>query len=391
MNEQTTEKFANLLGVYATTGNSAGLQKEAAENGLIKSAISSLMYMPLLGAGIGGASGYFGTSGKEKKKQRNAMYGALTGGLGGFAGAALTPVVREMLSAKAAPAAASEPKGDGGKKEPPGSVYGGPNSTPVGGAVVGAGAVAGGFGGQRAGGQLYDRVTGTKPDHGSLARLADASGKATKGKTGPAAKNEYGVLKKIFEAHNQRGQPVAASLDALPAVPPRLRPAPTMPRSPETLPGFASGHPSSVAAMTDYNNAVAAYNNELKTWRGEAAAYNTQLKQFQAARAGLAGKLQDAEAIVRTQSLGGTPAEQARRAAILDEMIRNNKGAPSGRTLTDVKPHLKGTTGRRIARVGGGGVGAVAGGAITNLLGRILGNVADRTLGNVPAPTKQEK
>jgi len=245
MNEQTTEKFASLLGVYATTGNSAGLQKEAAESGLIKSAISSLMYMPLIGAGIGGASGYFGTSGKEKHKQRNALYGALTGGLGGFAGAALTPVVKEMLSAKADPAAA--PAADtAGKKEPPGSVYGGPNSTPLGGAAVLAGGVAGGVGGARSGGWLYDRVTGTKPDHGSLARLADAAGKATKGKTGPAAKNEYGVLKKIFEANNQRNQPIAASLDALPAVPPRLRPAPVMPRSPETLPGFIYGHPSSV-------------------------------------------------------------------------------------------------------------------------------------------------
>jgi hypothetical protein len=73
MDEQTAEKFAELLGKCAATGDSRELVKQAG--------LPEILLASLAGAGVGGAAGYFGTE-KEKNKARNAAYGALTGGLG---------------------------------------------------------------------------------------------------------------------------------------------------------------------------------------------------------------------------------------------------------------------------------------------------------------------
>lgn len=73
MDEQTAEKFAELLGKCAATGDSRELVKQAG--------LPEILLASLAGAGVGGAAGYFGTE-KEKNKARNAVYGALTGGLG---------------------------------------------------------------------------------------------------------------------------------------------------------------------------------------------------------------------------------------------------------------------------------------------------------------------
>lgn len=82
MNDQTADKFATLLARCAVTGDSADLRKEAAAQELLKEAVdpAAVGLGALLGAGIGGAGGYFGTE-DEKRKKRNALYGALTGGL----------------------------------------------------------------------------------------------------------------------------------------------------------------------------------------------------------------------------------------------------------------------------------------------------------------------
>lgn len=85
MDDQTIEKFAELFANCAVTGNTAELRKEAAAQKLVKEAIDPLLVLgPLAGLGIGAAGGYYGTS-DEKRKKRNAIYGALTGGLTGLA------------------------------------------------------------------------------------------------------------------------------------------------------------------------------------------------------------------------------------------------------------------------------------------------------------------
>jgi hypothetical protein len=81
MDTNTAEKFVNLLAECAVSGSPAELRKEAAAQDLVKSANSLLWALPAVGAIGGGALGYFGTE-DEKRKKRNAIYGALTGGLG---------------------------------------------------------------------------------------------------------------------------------------------------------------------------------------------------------------------------------------------------------------------------------------------------------------------
>jgi hypothetical protein len=94
MHDQLAEKFAELFAKCATTGDTAELRKEAAAHNLVKEAEGSiadvltnpLLLAPLGGATVGGLTGYYGTK-KDKNKQRNALIGALTGGLGGLSGA----------------------------------------------------------------------------------------------------------------------------------------------------------------------------------------------------------------------------------------------------------------------------------------------------------------
>lgn len=73
MDDQLAEKFAGLFAECAVTGDVDALrEKTAAINPLLAAG---------LGATVGGGIGYLGTS-KKKNKLRNAIYGALTGGLG---------------------------------------------------------------------------------------------------------------------------------------------------------------------------------------------------------------------------------------------------------------------------------------------------------------------
>lgn len=89
MNDSTAEKFASLLATCATTGKSDELRKEAAAQNLLKTAMTpqeKLLWAlggSAVGAGIGGAAGYFSNT-DEKKKKRDALYGALSGGLLGL-------------------------------------------------------------------------------------------------------------------------------------------------------------------------------------------------------------------------------------------------------------------------------------------------------------------
>lgn len=105
MNETTVEKFASLFANCAVSGNSSELRKEAAAHQLVKQAEGELAaalpwLLPIAGAGVGGLAGYFGTE-DEKRKRRNALYGALTGGLLG-AGTGLMSAGNKITSDAAA-------------------------------------------------------------------------------------------------------------------------------------------------------------------------------------------------------------------------------------------------------------------------------------------------
>lgn len=85
MHDQLAEKFAALFAKCAATGDTTELRKEAAAHSLVKAAINPLL-AGAIGAVGGGGAGYIGTE-KKKNKLRNALYGALTGGLGSAGGA----------------------------------------------------------------------------------------------------------------------------------------------------------------------------------------------------------------------------------------------------------------------------------------------------------------
>lgn len=98
MDEQLAEKFATKLAARAAEVKTAGVnsalsnlikqaaRKQSADATAFKDVVTNpLFYGPLLGTSVGGLAGYFGTRDDDKKKKkRNAMYGALTGGLGGL-------------------------------------------------------------------------------------------------------------------------------------------------------------------------------------------------------------------------------------------------------------------------------------------------------------------
>jgi hypothetical protein len=111
MDLNVVDKFAELFAKCAAAGDSAPLRKEAAAQSLVKEAITaSQLLMPLGGAALGGAAGYLGTD-NEKRKLRNALYGALTGGVAGTGAQLAAPMVKDILSrfaGNSAPAAAAQ-------------------------------------------------------------------------------------------------------------------------------------------------------------------------------------------------------------------------------------------------------------------------------------------
>lgn len=94
MDTNTAEKFAGLFANCVVNSDAVALRKEAAVNGLTKESAgvtdwlmqNSPWLLPVAGTAAGAAAGYLGTS-DEKRKKRNALYGALTGGLLGSGGA----------------------------------------------------------------------------------------------------------------------------------------------------------------------------------------------------------------------------------------------------------------------------------------------------------------
>jgi hypothetical protein len=111
MDSNDVDKFAELFAKCAAAGDREPLRKEAAAQSLVKEAITaSQLLMPLGAATIGGAAGYLGTN-DEKRKLRNALYGALTGGVAGTGAQLASPMIKDILSrfsGGGAPAAAAQ-------------------------------------------------------------------------------------------------------------------------------------------------------------------------------------------------------------------------------------------------------------------------------------------
>jgi hypothetical protein len=178
MQNELIEKFAALLAECATTGNKAALQKEAAAQELIKEAINPayLIGAPLLGATAGGLAGYYGTD-KAKKRKRNALYGALIGGLGGAGGAMLAPAASDAIARFSGKAAPTGPVAS--KPLPADGTFNAGRSTTQ--ELANAGGVLGGA----AVGYGYAK---------QLAELLDAHGPGKMPPTGPAPMREKKIL-----------------------------------------------------------------------------------------------------------------------------------------------------------------------------------------------------
>jgi hypothetical protein len=192
MDETTAEKLAGLLADCAATGNTDELVKQADFKQLL---------FPLVGAGIGGASGYMLTD-KEKDKHRNALYGALTGGLSGAGAQLAAPLVSDWWNSvtNKSDASTTTPTIDSVTK-PTGEPI--KPKTPTGTDVAGP---AGGVGGAIAG-WLTRKKFDTPLE--AATKLTTGAGKGSKAH--PAAD----FFKKLFEA-KQLGTPAA---DLLPKQP----------------------------------------------------------------------------------------------------------------------------------------------------------------------------
>lgn len=386
MQNELAEKFAALLAECATTGNNAELQKEAAAHALIKEAVNPayLIGAPLLGATVGGLSGYYGTD-KAKRRYRNALYGALVGGLGGLGGALAAPVVSDMLKGKgpvAGPVASKPLPNDGTTNAGRGTVQ---ELANIGGIAGGAGA------GWRASGNAYNKIVDYIYGPGASAGRGGELSRLQNEKVAPKAKGAPGktpyadALSRLFEAHGPADAPLAASLNAPTAHPGKAPVKPVPPVNPTTHPGFVSGHPDSLKAMDTYNKALADYHNQMREWQATGQRYNAQMKQHMADRADLGPKLQAAEEILKTKSLGTDAGERARKAKVLEEMLASRGHKATGTILTDLDKHQR-VKGRGIAKGVGGAAGGVAGGLATDYVGRWLKNFIAARLGNAPTP-----
>lgn len=212
MHDQLAEKFAELFAKCAATGDTSELRKEAAAHALVKEAEGSiadvlanpLLLAPLGGAAVGGVTGYYGTK-KDKNKQRNALIGALTGGLGGLSGA---------IALGGSPVSGGDKDGDWTTNALKTPRYLADTLGITGGAVAGGKWL----------GSVADKYF---PSHaGELTRLAKQPGvvaslvgKATKGKapTNPYAK----PLQQLFDRYERAGvrvenlMPAGSSSDAI--------------------------------------------------------------------------------------------------------------------------------------------------------------------------------
>ena len=217
MQEQLAEKFAHLLAECAATGNTAELQKEAAEHQLVKEAASplSLALASLGGAAVGGLGGYYGTdSSKEKNRRRNALYGALSGAIGGPAIRVAVPHIFELLQGKADPAPSVMPKSEQVPAKGLSGVGRAVADTATSNAAL-TGGIAGGIGGAVHGGRNPGTLSGAAGRKNELSTLAKAPGGKNSPKLlSPDAQSALGALR---QNPNGVGPTVAAILknDAL--------------------------------------------------------------------------------------------------------------------------------------------------------------------------------
>jgi hypothetical protein len=391
MHDQLAEKFAELFAKCAATGDTSELRKEAAAHNLVKEAegiadvlTNPLLLAPLGGATIGGLTGYYGTK-KDKNKQRNALIGALTGGLGGLSGAV---------------AFGGKPV-DGGAKD--GDWTTNALHTPRYIADT-----LGITGGAAAGGKwLGAGADKTFPAHiGELERLAKPAkqpgilGKLLKS----VPKNEYTKpLTELFEAHRQGGRPVSESL--APTAPHPGRRLPIKPIDPKTLTlpmspvaqGLTPNSPEFLKAMDTYNRAmksyheqVAAHPRKLTEWQNVVDAWNKRQRAWAADQAELPKKLLSAEKLMQPGANLGVGAERVRNAEVIAEMIRQRtgKGGPVGGSGTGTLHTDLGKVQRygpgRAARGAGGLVGGGVGGLLTDWLVNLIQNRGAQAAGGAP-------
>jgi hypothetical protein len=356
MHDQLAEKFAELFAKCAATGDTSELRKEAAAHALVKEAgiedvlTNPLLLAPLGGAAIGGATGYYGTK-KDKNKQRNALIGALTGGLGGLSGAV---------------AFGGKPV-DGGAKDGDWTTNALHTPRYIADTLGITGGAAAGWKGL---GAWADK---TFPSHtGELTRLAKQPGavksvidRVTKGK---APTNSYlKPLTELFDAHGPGGRSVTESFKPLPKV----------------------GHePEFVDYVRGLTQNTPEYKNAIKALNDARAVHASQVAARVAEEARHAANKPLAEAMLKSRSAGpmGSP-ERVKNIELITEMINSRLGGKpingTGTLHTDLGKVQSRTPGR-VARGGGSLIGGTLGGLGADWLWNLLQNRAAWATGNAP-------
>jgi hypothetical protein len=386
MTEHDIEKFAGAFAQYAATGDNQKFIKSAVD-------LSSLLF-PLIGAGVGGAAGYLGSD-KQKDKERNALYGALIGGLGGTGVQLAKPVLRNLFNG--APPAVTPPSPAAPGTAAPTDITGGTSglsSSPIlpgiitnGNAAIGAalgnpttigggvGSVVGAGAGLRAGHNLdpgravAGRLSGGRHKgelnaaaNGLLNTKAVGQGNATKVDNTVAT-----LIKNLLAKHGPGGAgvDVADSLNKIPG-------APTKPV---------------------YHKPPGASKPEAQArFDAETQQYTKNMLAYQQAQQGLNARIAIAKKMLQTGSLGNDAATRSRTFAVLQEMANNiarqnqikTKLKPS--VYTDLANKYQGTPTYRAIR-GGTNLGKnVATTLIGSRLAGWLGHYLENLMYNPEAP-----
>ena len=423
MHDQLAEKFAALFAQSATTGDTAELRKEAAAYALVKAGgitdvvTNPFVLAPLAGATLGGAAGYLGTK-KDKRKLRNALYGALTGGLGGLGGAMFLPQAKPLLTGeqagaekadsgkdaaggdKAAPAAGDKAEsgdktllqrarelahstvanmgGDAGEGKPRDWTT---NSISTPRVVADAASSYGGYrGGSWSADALYKKIF--SPHIGELDRLATTPpnrGGAGKPANGKAPSNPYtDPVTRMLDRHVRGTEPVTASFAPIPEVGPM----------PDVKSYFGDA--------TD--NTHPEYGPRRLAFDAAHQAYQRQVAAKLEAEARHAANKPIAEALLKARNASAPTRRnrgiRANELTLLQEMMEQNglkrvpgvaPGGP-GTLHTDLK-NVGRQTPKSVRRVGGV-AGAVAAPFIMDPVINALQNNMARWLNHAPTPDK---
>lgn len=370
MHEQLIEKFAALFAECATTGRADALHKEAAAHSLIKSSDNAvlsaltnpLVLAPLGGAAVGGLTGYYGTK-KDKNKKRNAMYGALSGGLGSLGLAVALQNAGPAI--KAVTGVDLDTAGAGGDKPPAGGAGAGDgtakdqttNASVLAPRIAGGvGGVAGGTGGLA----LGKTVDGTRLGRGGeVARLTASPRGLIDTVLGrkPAANPYAQSITALRDGYIHGGDRVNQFLDR-PQKPQAIAPHPVV-----------SGIP---AGTTAFDEAMARHQTTAAAYPGEVTRYQKELAE-------LARKAKIVPQVLGPNgSVGASKADRAAGVKVLAELIRNQ--APPGKnpdrgTLHSDLNKVRGFGRTRTAIKGGGGLlGAGAGSLASNYLATAIQN-----------------